>query len=590
MNFAVLKTDFKQYLAASGKIDAAILQNDADISLFDYADDFREYLSLKFKGSPELAVQSQNIKETAGTIAANQDISSENSSITAGMLRELLKNENFKNKLDIDKSGSVDKIELEFFLDTIKDLDNDKNNLSAEDILSAAEKLTEEEAAEREQDIEDKPAPEPDKIPQNSGNLSRLPGFSMPSYSSLPSMLGSSLSSGTSEYMTESEIISKINAAKADLAAKKNALSDLMQNGNDKINRMKSSAENAYKTYYERLKNIDETTAAELDRLKQDIESKNTEIDSKTAAAETKKIDISNAENTYKNAKSNRENLEKIVKELKSSNSGNNADNKSQTAQAEAKLNEAKRAEAAAKSDLETKKQELKTLEKEIEQLKNGKGGLSELNAQVKALNEKAAKNQSDMKILQEKWLEEQKEIEKEKTKAVQKAKADAVSAQNKVNELQTMLSDIQNRKNESTFSSGKYNAQKGKSLAQAGYSTIGSKGYCLRGVNNTLMRVFGQRINRGSAYQAAEVLASNKGIGAHFREVQVSRRELSRLPAGAIVVWNNNARGGGSNVTRAGKVHGHISIALGNGMESSDHISNQIVNRDAQFRVFLPV
>lgn len=68
--------------------------------------------------------------------------------------------------------------------------------------------------------------------------------------------------------------------------------------------------------------------------------------------------------------------------------------------------------------------------------------------------------------------------------------------------------------------------------------------------------------------------------MGEHFREVSVSRDELSSLPAGAIVVWEASP----------GHEHGHISIALGDGRESSDHITSQMTSRDANFHVFIPV
>lgn len=135
----------------------------------------------------------------------------------------------------------------------------------------------------------------------------------------------------------------------------------------------------------------------------------------------------------------------------------------------------------------------------------------------------------------------------------------------------------------------GFYNDEAGKKLAKTARHTAGTIGYCLRGVNKTLNKVYGQKIEAKSAYMAADILASNDGIGKYFTEDAVPRNFLETLPEGAVVVWDNNADGGGSNVTPRGRKHGHISIALGNGMESSDHIAKQIVGRDAEFRVFYP-
>ena len=133
------------------------------------------------------------------------------------------------------------------------------------------------------------------------------------------------------------------------------------------------------------------------------------------------------------------------------------------------------------------------------------------------------------------------------------------------------------------------YNDKAGRKLAKAANRTAGTIGHCLRGVNNSLYKVYRQTINAPSAYMAADILASNNGIGKHFTEDAVPRNFLEVLPEGAIVVWDNNADGGGKNVSKIGRKHGHVSIALGNGLESSDHIQKQTVNRDAEFRVFYP-
>lgn len=99
--------------------------------------------------------------------------------------------------------------------------------------------------------------------------------------------------------------------------------------------------------------------------------------------------------------------------------------------------------------------------------------------------------------------------------------------------------------------------------------------GYCYRGVKHHLRQV-GVNLQGGSAYQAADQLAARRD---RFREVTVNRSQLRQLPPGAVVVWNRSP----------GKPHGHISIATGDGREASDKIRNQITNRPASYRVFIP-
>jgi hypothetical protein len=84
-------------------------------------------------------------------------------------------------------------------------------------------------------------------------------------------------------------------------------------------------------------------------------------------------------------------------------------------------------------------------------------------------------------------------------------------------------------------------------------------------------------QLTGGSAYQAADQLARSD----RFREVSVSPDQLRSLPPGAVVVWGRTDR----------SPHGHISVALGNGQEASDHIQTQMTSlRGAQnYRVFVP-
>lgn len=102
------------------------------------------------------------------------------------------------------------------------------------------------------------------------------------------------------------------------------------------------------------------------------------------------------------------------------------------------------------------------------------------------------------------------------------------------------------------------------------------SPGYCYRGVKHHLRQV-GVNLQGGSAYQAANQLAQQRD---KFREVTVSRAQLRQLPPGAVVVWDRSP----------GKPHGHISLATGDGREASDKIRNQMTNRAASYRVFIPV
>ncbi len=116
---------------------------------------------------------------------------------------------------------------------------------------------------------------------------------------------------------------------------------------------------------------------------------------------------------------------------------------------------------------------------------------------------------------------------------------------------------------------------QKLAEIARAEATDGDSKGgLCYRDVGRSLAKI-GIQVSGASAYMAADQLARNPKV----QEVKVGREELTRLPAGAIVVWDRGK----------GHVHGHISIATGDGKEASDLMRNQITNYGTAFRVFMP-
>ena len=123
------------------------------------------------------------------------------------------------------------------------------------------------------------------------------------------------------------------------------------------------------------------------------------------------------------------------------------------------------------------------------------------------------------------------------------------------------------------------YDAALGQALARASAAISGGKakagGRCYARVADAVDAVIGRFLSGGHAYMAASQLAARKNL---FTEVSAS--DLSSLPAGAIVVWGKGTSDSG-----------HISVALGDGRESSDFVGSQMTRHygGAGARVFLP-
>lgn len=104
------------------------------------------------------------------------------------------------------------------------------------------------------------------------------------------------------------------------------------------------------------------------------------------------------------------------------------------------------------------------------------------------------------------------------------------------------------------------------------------SYGWCYAGVATAVSHVFGDILYGHSAYQAAGILSKNS----KFKEIRVNSSTLPKLSAGSIVVWGKTGV----------SPNGHISVALGNGKEASDHVTSQLTSLRGykNFRVFVPL
>ena len=116
-----------------------------------------------------------------------------------------------------------------------------------------------------------------------------------------------------------------------------------------------------------------------------------------------------------------------------------------------------------------------------------------------------------------------------------------------------------------------------GGRIASAAYAIASARntvGHCYAAAADAIESVISPFLYGASAYMAADQLER------HSRFTEVSTSELARLPAGAIVVW-----------ARGYTEHGHISIALGDGREASDHLAQQMTSHygGGLARAFLP-
>jgi len=120
--------------------------------------------------------------------------------------------------------------------------------------------------------------------------------------------------------------------------------------------------------------------------------------------------------------------------------------------------------------------------------------------------------------------------------------------------------------------------ANKLANIAEKNAYRTNTIGRCAGGTNDALEKagLANGETRVASAYQADAKLRNHK----NFKQVAVSREDLSKLPAGCVIVWQASP----------GRPHGHIAVTLGEGREASDHVQNIKTDRPAAFSVFVPV
>ena len=160
---------------------------------------------------------------------------------------------------------------------------------------------------------------------------------------------------------------------------------------------------------------------------------------------------------------------------------------------------------------------------------------------------------------------------------------------------LSSLITSIRRKKKApvADYSNMKYStAVKYSSLKEAGYNKdlaekltksvlshveSHSTGNCSKYVSDAMARV-GVVGTRGDAWLLRDSLRRNP----HFKEVDLNSVDVTKLPAGCILVYQRGAAGYSSDA-------GHVEITLGNGKAASDFVNDNI-RKSSNMNVFVPV
>lgn len=165
------------------------------------------------------------------------------------------------------------------------------------------------------------------------------------------------------------------------------------------------------------------------------------------------------------------------------------------------------------------------------------------------------------------------------------------LSGQMPISKQATYFTKSYNTKTDIPVINKSYNPDLGNKLANIAEKNLtGGVGYCLQSVRKDTQEAGltkgGAGSLGGAACEADDILAENK----NFKKVSVSKDDLSKLPAGCIVVWNQSETGKRS---RLSDKYGHIVITDGSGNGFSDHreaLTETVSKYSGKWSVFVPI
>ena len=632
MNFESIKSKFIEQLLQDLKSDPKKQDLTAeDISIFDYSDEFKEFVADEYDIdeselssditeilSMELDELGQLVNPEINQKENSEENSEENKSnnIITEFLNALFSDDKMKKQIDADGDGKISEEEKENFLKTVGSMDGDKKNISMDDLLKTMEK-TEKDKVEIEKSKE---TPKQESVQNSGGSSGSFGGSPTSSTPKTPQTQQEESKIPDFSKMTKEEIETELGNAEANLTEGKDLASSLLNGTEENYAKMKEQSDEAYKNYQDELKVLDEDMAEELDTHVKNVEEKEKARDEKLQAVLDQSIVLSEAETTYtecqettKSVEETLSSLESSLSSLQGSLSGAEDEEKAgieaqiaaveaQIASTKAELEAAKAAEEQAKQTVEEAQEKLKNLDEEATKATED---VQKAQEEKIAFEQQIAEKYPEIQELQSKYNECKNNCEQYKALALSEITKVISDNQDIKNAAKIELNKrenaekAQNIKNELNLDpTGEYNEEVGQDIADAANSVakaMNSTGMCWAGVHNSLMKAFGLNFSipggYGSAYQALELFRGEvdeyKEVAKHFKEVDPSEVDLSNLKPGTVVIWD---KGGNSSVSAAGKEHGHISISLGPGTESSDHTQQQITDRGVDYWVFIPV
>ena len=635
MDNLTLITGFKQFLRELAETSDKQYDTDCSSSIFQYSDEFKQFLhetlnidttsifsknigdimdmevvdgQLVDEAEYQRYLKSQRTGEPYTSQTEDEEISDDFfGDLTVDILNVFLQDESVIDYLDKDGSGELNKSEIQTFLTRIKGLDNDRTNISLDDVMEGINTVVEEIKNERFQEFrygssdsmtrEERRAAASAEIEsrasQRSSRSERLAAggrttetnsVSTTSYTTSYDLAEKSLSN-----MTKEELEQELAAAKTTLSEKQTKYNEIENGTDSEIKAKKENVDNLYEIYQEKVETCDKDLKDKLEQANSAVEEQKNVLAQKEIEISQQEVLITNLETSYQTAYANRSSLEIQLSELQTSLSGAEDDEKSaiesKISGLKAKIEEAKAKENEIKSELERAQEQLDILNQE----KNQQEMVVAQKEEVKiGIENKIQEKYPELQEYLDSYNTAKNDYEAVKETMLFDARCELQDAQKEVDKIETALATVETRETLREYSIGgfsEYNEEKGMGLVNAALELHGnnhtSGKQCGKGVGESIEAAFGYRLY-GDGYEWADNLANRSDWQEVTEEVSVD--ELTSLPAGAVVSWSQYDGG----------PYGHVFISDGQGHEISDFTGNisvdKYLNAGATYRVFVPV
>ncbi len=513
-------------------------------------------------------------------------IESEQDKSIATVLNEIMAIKDIQEAADINGDGEISADELESLVKEMAAADGDNTNLTLADIDKMIEQMdidlnniAEDSINEAVKELEEAEKAEEAKAAEQPQNTQATQGTSGGSSAGRSSgATGSKPSQPAQKAETAEEIRQQISDKNAEISeVEADAEAQIEEQEKQKQEAMKKAgvSEEEYEAYKE-----------EENKIEGQIKDKETLISNKEDAIRDKDSTIESNENS--------------IESLEAQISANESKRKSSDEEGASERNaEIDQKNGALQDQIDAKKEENRKLEEDKERLEGEKAQLEtdkeqletdkqNLLTQTLKSSEGAQQRGGYVQSLQiQKYDEEIAKIRADKQEKISGIKEEIKSLEVKLKDVEAK-EELEKVLGDNKVKSGL--GLTGEELVDVARQMLdkygSSTGYCATGVSRTFAMAYGLNLH-GNGCDWDTNMDNLVAQGA-FEEITgdyPTEADLSNLPAGAVICWENT---GGTN--GGGAQYGHVTIADGKGGEISDHYSDHIYTHLNSYKVYYPV